>query len=66
MTPKSITEFDTEQEAREYRYVNGTGGWIFVPEDGGKVLLFSAEVTPWNIFNHPITKGRSGKLLGSQ
>ena len=62
----TITEFDTEHEAREYRYTNATGGWIFVPEDGGKVLLFSPEIYPHAIFHHPITKGRTGKLVGTQ
>lgn len=64
--------FPNEITAREYRYTNGTGGWIFVPENETPsfypfhdVILFPSEFSPSAIFNHPFTKGRTGKLIGS-
>ena len=61
----TLIEFPTAQEARNYRYEYGTGGWIFAPEDGSPSILFPPEVPPIGIFHHPITKGRSGDLIGS-
>ena len=65
--------FNTETAARVYREHCGTGGWIFVPENDKPmfhpyhaVILFPPEVTPSAIFNHPFTKGRTGKLIGAQ
>ena len=58
--------FNTAQDARDYRYENGTGGWIFAPDNGAPSILFPPEVTPTAIFNHPLTKGQTGRLLGSQ
>ena len=57
--------FDNAQQARDYRYENGTGGWIFEPEDNLGSVLFPPDVYPFAIFNHPITKGRSGNLIGN-
>jgi len=56
--------FNTLQAARDYRFENGTGGWIFAP-DSGDCILFPPEVTPTGIFNHPFTKGKSGKLYAN-
>ena len=63
---ETITLFKTEADARKHRHQHGTGGWIFSPEDGGDVLLFPPSYPPTKVFNHPITKGRSGLLIGSQ
>jgi hypothetical protein len=30
------------------------------------VILFPPEFSPSAIFNHPFTKGRTGKLIGAQ
>jgi hypothetical protein len=64
--------FPNETTAREYRYAHGTGGWIFVPENETPsfypfhdVILFPSEFSPSAIFNHPFTKGRTGKLIGA-
>ena len=68
----TLRYFPTLDDAMEYRYTNGTGGWIFAPEDApvsnhyvdvANVILFSPDFTPSMIFNHPATKGRSGKLI---
>lgn len=68
---ETIIMFDTEQQARDYRYRNGTGGWIFKPENEGlchyhhtQSILFPPSYTPSMIFNHPIAKGRIGLLIG--
>jgi len=53
--------FATLPEARDYRQAHGTGGWIFVP-DNGDVILFPPDHTPSGIFHHELTKGKSGKL----
>jgi hypothetical protein len=65
--------FTNEQTARDYRHEHGTGGWIFVPENDKPtfypfhdVILFPPEFSPSAIFNHPFTKGRTGKLIGAQ
>lgn len=60
-----IIEFETLADACGYRHDHGTGGWIFEPEDSGKVVLFPPHFAPADIFNHPITRGRSGNLVGS-
>lgn len=62
---RALLEFDCEVDARQYRHEKNTGGWIFVPEDRGKVILFPPEMPPAHIFNHPISRGRSGLLIGS-
>lgn len=65
--------FPNEQTARDYRHEHGTGGWIFVPENDKPTfypfhaaILFPPEFTPSAIFNHPFTKGHTGKLIGAQ
>jgi hypothetical protein len=58
--------FPNKEEARQYRHDNGTGGWIFDPEDNQGVVLFPPEIPPSQILNHPITRGRTGHLIGSQ
>lgn len=55
--------FPDAERAREHRKDHGTGGWIFDGE--GLVILFPPDITPSGIFNHPVTKGRSGRLIGS-
>ena len=72
MAHSVIREFDTLQSARDYRHANGTGGWIFEVSDdpSGKYLhgtswLFEPHVTPFAIFNHKLTRGISGRLIGS-
>lgn len=62
---RALVEFACEVDARQYRQEHNTGGWIFAPEDCGKVILFPPEMPPSQIFNHPITRGRSGLLIGS-
>ena len=61
---RTLYEFDTLEEAREYRHEHGTGGWIFEPEHGGCCVLFPPDMYPMNIMIHPITYHRSGKLIG--
>lgn len=63
--------FPNTQSARNYRYEHGTGGWIFAPDEpevtyADQVILFPPEYTPNMIFNHPFTRGKSGKLIGNQ
>ena len=57
--------FDTLQDARDYRYQHGTGGWIFSSAASGQAILFPPHITPSTIFHHPLTKGRTGRLIGS-
>jgi len=61
---QTFRTFPNTQAARDYRHVNGTGGWIFVPENGDPIL-FPPDMTPSAIFNHYLTKGMSGKLLAN-
>jgi hypothetical protein len=61
---KTYRTFTSVQEARDYRHEHGTGGWIFVPEDGGEVVIFPPCMPPAHIFNHPFAKGRTGALIG--
>lgn len=61
---QTFRTFDSEQAARDYRYENGTGGWIFAPEHGQSVL-FPPEMPPIQIFHHPLTRGMTGKLIGN-
>jgi hypothetical protein len=69
---ETIRLFDTAQQAREYRHEHGTGGWIFEPIDVNEpqyqwhqAVLFPPHMTPSQIFNHPISKGRTGKLISN-
>lgn len=67
LTPKPIATFHcfaSEDEARAYRHMNGTGGWIFVQHGGGFVVLFPPQLAPAAIILHPLIKGMSGKLIG--
>lgn len=57
-------EFTSAEAARAFRYVHGTGGWIFEPDNGAACILFPPWMPPSMIFNHPLTKGRSGNLIG--
>jgi hypothetical protein len=68
----TIKLFNTLDDAMSYRYENGTGGWIFVPDnkpetndyrDLAQVILFSPDFTPSAIFRHAMTRGQSGKLI---
>ena len=70
---KQYLTFTNEQTARDYRHDHGTGGWIFVPENNKSmfypyhdVILFPPDFNPTEIFMHPFTKGRTGKLIGAQ
>ena len=70
---KQYLTFNNLQDALNYRHDNGLGGWIFAPENDKPnfypyhdVILFPSEFTPSAIFNHPFTKGRTGKLIGAQ
>lgn len=67
---ETFRTFATEQQARDYRYAHGTGGWIFVPVDCNgsmsRPVLFPPHMPPKEIMHHPFTKGRNGRLIGSQ
>jgi len=63
---KTFRTFTSKQAARDYRHENGTGGWIFAPDDSPESILFPPDMTPTDIFNHVLTEGKSGDLLGSQ
>lgn len=69
-----IREFETAQDARNYRHEHGTGGWIFevksaesnrLPYPSGTAWLFPPHMTPSHIFHHPLTSGMTGNLIGS-
>ncbi len=69
---QTIRLFDTAQAARDYRHQHGTGGWIFQPEAAPgspcaetQSILFPPELTPSAIFHHPLTRGRTGRLIGN-
>lgn len=62
--PQVLLLFSNAQDAREYRHVHGTGGWIFTNEE--MTVLFPPDVTPSGIFNHPVTRKQGGQLIGSQ
>ena len=65
--------FETVNQALDYRFNNGTGGWIFAPDDANRngehfsrthcVILFPPELTPSAIVGHPLTIGHSGRLI---
>jgi hypothetical protein len=57
--------FKSAQEARDYRHNHGTGGWIFVPDDGAEASLFPPHMSPTAIIHHDLTTGRSGPLLAN-
>lgn len=62
--PQALLLFYNAQDAREYRHVHGTGGWIFTNEE--MTVLFPPDVTPSGIFNHPVTRNHGGRLIGNQ
>jgi len=71
---QTFRTFPTAQAARDYRHEHGTGGWIFEPEAKPDTLehftwtesiLFPPDYSPIMIFNHPMTKGRTGQLLSN-
>lgn len=55
--------FPNAQDARDYRYEHGTGGWIFTNSE--LTVLFPPEYSPSMIFRHPFVKGMDGHLIGS-
>lgn len=61
---RAFREFNSAQDARDYRHEHGTGGWIFAPANG-PVILFPPDMSPQDIFCHRITAGLSGDLIGS-
>jgi hypothetical protein len=62
---ETLRTFPTAKEAREYRYEHGTGGWIFDDNSGSGAILFPPNMPPLHIFHHPMTRGRSGRLIGA-
>lgn len=66
MTMQTFRTFSTLAEARAYRHEHGTGGWIFVPDDGGDTILFPPSMSPTAVMFHPFTEGQIGHLIGSQ
>lgn len=62
---KAFRQFDTALQARTYRHVNGTGGWILVCEKTGTATIFPPCMTPTEILRHPLARGISGDLIGS-
>ena len=69
---QTIRIFNSLEAAMDYRYENGTGGWIFKatmesPDNNSlqmfQAVLFSPDFTPSAIFSHPITRGYSGCLI---
>lgn len=58
--------FRSEEDARLYRHIKGTGGWIFACKDTATAILFPPEMAPVHILNHPLTRGKSGRLIGAQ
>ena len=62
---RTILEFPSASAARAYRHENGTGGWIFWDDATGAAILFPPDMTPSAICNHPMTRGKTGRLIGS-
>ena len=62
---ETFRTFSSAQDARDYRHINGTGGWIFEP-DNGRSILFPPEYPPIAIFRNELTRGKSGRLIGCQ
>ena len=63
-TMTTLREFGTAKEAREYRHEHGTGGWIFAPDGGGRAVLFPPDMSPSDIMGHPMTRNRTGEIIG--
>jgi len=62
---ETLHTFPTALEARKYRHEHGTGGWIFDDDSGAGAVLFPPSMPPAHIFRHPMTRGRSGRLIGA-
>lgn len=60
---KTFLQFQTAQEARDYRRSTGCGGFIFEDESTGHAWIFPPDMTPSAIFLHPITRDRGGVLI---
>lgn len=70
--PRVILEFSSAEAAKAYRRETGCGGWIFGEDEerplmidgrgAAPAVLFPPEMTPTQVFGHPITRGRSGTL----
>jgi predicted mannosyl-3-phosphoglycerate phosphatase (HAD superfamily) len=56
----SILYFDSADQAKTYRELNGVGGWIFVCENG-TAALYPWTWTPSEVFAD--TDGNSGTLI---
>lgn len=59
---KVYLEFESGEEALAYRRVHGTGGWVFVSENGPS-YIFPHGMTPSQVMLHPLVKGRNGRLF---
>lgn len=57
--------FNNLQLARNFRHENGTGGYIFMPDNNENCILFPPEYPPSAIFHHEFTRGKSGKLISN-
>jgi hypothetical protein len=62
---QSFHTFPTLQEARDYRYKHGTGGWIFEDDRTKEATIFPPEMSPSAIMLHPFTAGKTGALIGA-
>lgn len=64
---RTYRTFDTWQEAAQYRAINGTGGFIFVPVANhalvSESILFPVGMTASKVMLHQLTKGLSGELI---
>lgn len=63
-TRKTFHQFDSAQEALDYRRNEGCGGWIFVADRDGLATIFPHTMTPRDVLWHPLAEG-SGKLIGT-
>jgi hypothetical protein len=57
-------EFGNLKAALDYRLSNGYGGWFFEDAKTGHAILFPVDILPTHIFTHPISTGKSGRLIG--
>lgn len=62
--PQKLLLFSNASDAREYRRREGTGGWIF--SNAEMTILFPPDLTPTGVFDHPVARGKEGKLIGCQ
>jgi hypothetical protein len=61
---RTYHEFPSLDDAVRYRQEAQTGGWIFAPDTEEPVWLFPWSMTPHEIMQHPLTRGRSGRVVG--